>query len=436
MRSVWPPLLAALACGAACGPPERPSLWPPARFPERLPQIVLPIRDPLEEPDLAVEATLEGEGGSRKTIWMNLDTGTSQSAIPASLLQDLQLPEFGADSWRTPGGPVHVRVASLPRLVLATLAVERLRVGAMPMPFDRRDWGLLGNSVLDQSPCEISWDRGTVTLNATPWPEEGGVRSWPLARGHRTDFINVRINGIPVQMTLDTGAMVSTIPKNLAARIGLVRHAVHQKELIVGAGALPAAAVFVADLEIGQAKLEGQLFVETENDGFAALGLPVLSSYELQILPRSQLLFKPRNPDMRATAAERVHRWPWMPSCQAVGCVRAHVDGGGAGGRVVLEFEAALPRPVAILFGCAESIEPDRVIPWGLLTKTEPPFHHLRAEVEGEFAQGAVSVPTPDIDRLLVTPNGGACHQMTVLDVVPVLESKRHPNEARVVLRR
>ena len=159
---------------------------------------------------------------------------------------------------------------------------------------------------------------------------------------------------------------ILTIPRTTATRSGLFCRVARRDRLEVGAagGSLPATGrLLVGDLEIGSRILRGQAFVETEDGQYPTLGLPALTSYDLQIFPGRRLFLRSRNPDMRATAAARVGRWPWMPSCRLVGCARAYVEGTGDDGRIIFEIEAVPPRPVSILFACREITEADRVRP-------------------------------------------------------------------------
>jgi aspartyl protease len=427
-------LLAALTCAAACPTQRPPELWSTPKFPERLQQVVLPMRDPLEQPDLAVVATLEGHGGKRRTIWMRVDTGATHSTIPAGLLRELGLTELGTTKIRGVHGLLIVPVASLPRLFLGAMAVERVPVLGLTFPSELREHGVLGQSVLDQAPWEISWDRATITWNATPWTDGGDVTAWPLVRGdHGFDFIDARINGVAIRMELDTGGTVSAIPKNLAAAIGLVPHPAPNFVSRTIHGERAIGPVFVADLEIGSSNLPRQFFSEDPPGAFGRVGLASLVSYEVQIFPGSRLLIRPRNPDMRATAAMRIRRWPWMPSCRSAGCFRGYLEGSGEGGRIIFEPEATLPHPVAILFGCAEVSDPDWVRPHVLRGEPEPPFRHVRLELmPGDYR--AISLSLPDVEKVLVLPSGQRCRELTALDVFPLRDLAQLPEKVRLSL--
>jgi len=434
--------LAAVACLVACWTPVRSRFTRPAKpplgpveFPDPLPQVVLPMHDPLVMPDLAVEATLEGPSGKRKTIWMEVDTGATISAVPDGLLMDLGLPFTGHDIVGTGGGDTTIPLASLPRLFLGGLTVERLQIGGISFPI-----GVLGTSVLERAPWEISWDRGTVTFNATSWPEGGDIGSARLIPIEgRTYAIDVRLNDLPMRMTVDTGSMFSIVPRKLALRGGLTAIAFDAGGYETAGGAGPTTGrVVVGDLRIGPLNLGRQVFVETDGDTPAVLGRPALAAYDLQILPGERLLFKPREPDMRATAAARIARWSWMPACHSVGCVQAHADGDPNDkgkrkvDRVVFEIEAPLPRPVSIVFGCADRAEVDWLLPEPLRVGLGPPYRHLGLNLrKGE--RDPVIQPVKQLDQLLGEKEV-ACRYLAVLDVVPMPETEPPQDKVRVWL--
>src|SRR4029079_12665768 len=80
----------------------------------------------------------------------------------------------------------------------------------------------------------------------------------------------------------------------------------------------------------------------------------------------------------------RVRRWPWLPACEAVGCVSARVMGAGNDARADVVLEAALPGPVRILLGCSEGQGPDRFLvdPGDEQTSS---YHHVIVELPGEI---------------------------------------------------
>jgi hypothetical protein len=199
----------------------------------------------------------------------------------------------------------------------------------------------------------------------------------------------------------------------------------------MGAGRSLRPQTFTADLEIGASKLQGQIFHAVETGEQMLLGLSALAAFELQVFPGERVLFRPRARDLRATAAARVRRWPWMPPCAAaVGCVRATIEGEGKDARVAFDVDASLPRPVRVLLGCAGGAAPDWIQPFGLQDDAAP-LHHVELELRGDIPR-AFSYPVPDIEAQLVSPDGRRCRALAVLDVMPLPPDGRRVDEARM----
>ena len=158
----------------------------------------------------------------------------------------------------------------------------------------------------------------------------------------------------------------------------------------------------------------------------------MLAAFDVQVFPGKRLLLRPRARDQRSTAAARVRRWPWLPACEAVGCVSARVMGAGNDARVDVVLEAALPGPVRILLGCSEGQGPDRFLvdPGDEQTSS---YHHVIVELPGEIPR-SFSYPTPNIEGTLSGSDGQRCHALTVLDVAPFAPLDRPGNEARLSL--
>jgi len=166
-------------------------------------------------------------------------------------------------------------------------------------------------------------------------------------------MVTARINGRPLRMMLDTGALVSAIPESAAAEMGLEAETVPPHTFGGATGAFRADRVYVADIELGSVKLRGQRFMMSVSRNLAVLGRDILGQYNIAIDPGHRLSLRRRG-DLRATAEARVRRWRWMPACRSTGCARARIEPAGEGGRLELEIEAPLPGPIEILFGCAD----------------------------------------------------------------------------------
>jgi hypothetical protein len=377
------------------------------------------MRDPLFGPDLAVQATVLGPGGKRARLWTILDTGSSRAMIPPHVATDLGL----VPRWRTTIQSFH-EVENVPvamvHLTLGELAIDRVAAAIRLMSSKEPERGLLGDSVLGHAPWEISWDRGTVTLGAGPWADTAASRSLAMHHiGPGLDEVVVHINGRPLRMVFDTGAAFSVIPERLALLMELGTRPYEGASARGVSGDVGITRILVGDLEIAGWKLPDHLFAATRTGDHPLLGLDVLARFELLIVPRERVQLRPRTADLRTTAAARIRRWPWMPSCSSPGCVRGRIEGNGPGGRIELELEVPVTDPIEIILGCGDRAEPELPVPFHRLGKQfEPPGHHLELAVR-VASQGRLSVAAPDPDRRLTLPQGGGCRQLTVLDLRP-----------------
>jgi hypothetical protein len=77
--------LAVVVGGCIDGVGCRSTPYPSAIFPAKVSPTVLRIRDPILRPDLAVEAVVHGQDGTRTTIWMLLDSGATTGSLPAAV---------------------------------------------------------------------------------------------------------------------------------------------------------------------------------------------------------------------------------------------------------------------------------------------------------------------------------------------------------------
>lgn len=415
--------MAVVACMDGLGCRSNP--YPSAIFPTKVSATVLPIRDPILRPDLAVEAVVHGQDGTRTTLWMLLDSGATIGALPAAVGAGLHLVEERHAMMIGINGVARTSVIVVPRLELGELEVSRVAFLVNTLAGPAAELGLIGQSVLARVPWEISWDRGTVTLGAQPWPDGADVASLPLepfANGVET--ATVRVNGRPLKMMLDTGAVVSAIPDSAAGELGLEAEELAGHTFGGASGTFRADHVYTADVQLGTAKLEGQRFMPSVSRNLAVLGRDILGQFNLMVVPGDRLLLRARG-DLRPTAEARIRRWPWMPACRSPGCVRARVEPSGAGGRLEVEIEASLPGPIEILFGCADrpagtemlvtsgqrAIDPDAA---GFGPTT---FRHLLVALQSP-SPGQTTLDLADAHRLRVSADG-PCRELTVLDVAP-----------------
>jgi predicted aspartyl protease len=328
--------------------------YPTVILPGKPSPAVLPIRDPILRPDLAVEALVHGPGGKTAAIWLLLDSGATIGLLPTAVAADLRLTEERPATMLAINGAARTSLVVVPRLDLGELAVSRVAFLLNTLAGPAQALGVAGQSVLARMPWEISWDRGLVTLGATPWADSGEVTSVPLEPfANGVEMVAARINGRPLKMMLDTGAFVSAIPESAADGMGLEVETIPPHTFGGATGSFRADRVYVADIELGAAKLRGQRFMMSVSRNLAVLGRDILGQFNIAIDPGHRLSLRRRG-DLRATAEARVRRWRWMPACRSTGCARARIEPAGEGGRLELEIEAPLPGPIEILFGCAD----------------------------------------------------------------------------------
>jgi gag-polyprotein putative aspartyl protease len=393
------------------------------RFPTGVPATVLPIADPLFDPSPFVLVTLPGGEGPWST-WMYVDSGVVDSAIVPSASVARLGPHYGdwGVTWtRFSTGPRQVARAGL----LSSLALGDLVVRDVPVRVTRLDSpmfpprcrsGLLGQGILGHAPWEIDWDRGTLTLGATPWPEAPDVIVVPLRRRWGgQDIVTVQVDGHPVEMILDTGTDVSVIPADIAREAGLSVHAAHSWNRATGKET--SGDVVLGPLRLG--RIEFMSFPE-DRFGYGLLGLDVLSRYRIQVVPGERLALRPRG-DSWESARERIARWPWTRACPSLGCLRARAEPAGDDARLVFSFEVDVPRPVALLLGCREADPAGAHLPTRAERLTSG---RARALPHHIFLRVASAVKDQTFETTVVAGNDWLsrtqCREVSVLDVMPV----------------
>jgi predicted aspartyl protease len=408
---------------------------PSAIFPAKVSPTELRIRDPILRPDLAVEAVVHGQDGTRTTLWMLLDSGASIGLLPAAVAADLHLVEARRATLIAINGVARTSVVVVPRLELGDLGVSSVAFLVNTLAGPAAEIGLIGQSVLSRMPWEISWDRGVVTLGTQPWPDGPDVSSVPLepfANGVET--ATVRVNGRPLKMMLDTGAVVSAIPESAAGGLGLETEELPGHTFGGASGTFRTDRGYTADIELGGAKLEEQRFVVSVSRSLAVLGRDILGQFNVEIVPGRRLLLRPRG-DLRLTAEARVRRWPWMPACRSPGCARARIEPGEPATRLEVDIEAPLPGPIEFLFGCADRPAGTEVIVTSGQRAIDPyaggfggaTFRHLLVGLESP-SPGRTSLELSAAGRLRISADGPPCRELTVLDVAP---ARRHGGDAR-----
>jgi hypothetical protein len=408
-----PPLALALSCAGSAPPlPAAPAAPAPAAAPAKPSRpaltrpgapVVLPIRDPVLRPDLAIEGLAEGPGGKSASVWLEIDSGSPHVRLPQPLPAAIGVADAGQF-----------------RLGLGALSASGVSVAAASDPGSAPDRGVLGRPILGETAWEIAWNSGTFTLDAKVWGSTGAVRAVPLVPLAGGDGVEVKINGRPVRMLIATGVIPSALPENLVASLGLetvAAEAAGGQDAPVTSGS---ARLIVADVEVGGVRFVRRRFLQARAGEPPVLGLDILARFDLQVLPGRGLHLKPRAGDLRASTAQRLQRWKWMPSCKVAGCARGRVVGTGRQSRVEVDFEVKLPRPLQIVMGCTERREPEEPAPWmDWAAPSDTRGQHLVLQAKETVARKA-KVAVPGMNLSLVLPSGAACRKLAVLDVAPI----------------
>jgi hypothetical protein len=100
--------------------------YPTVILPGKPSPAVLPIRDPILRPDLAVEALVHGPGGKTAAIWLLLDSGATIGLLPTAVAADLRLTEERPATMLAINGAARTSLVVVPRLDLGELAVSRV----------------------------------------------------------------------------------------------------------------------------------------------------------------------------------------------------------------------------------------------------------------------------------------------------------------------
>jgi len=413
-------LSVAVVCGVRfCGSPRYQQRR--AVFPDSVPRATLAIREPLVRPELTVMATLRDSGGRSKPLWMSVDSGATGVTLPEKTYGALGLDPLSGVSIRTvdPSGRVLIRAAGLvPTMLLGALEVSDV-VAALG------DSGsVLGQSVLAHSPWEIDWDRGVLTLGATPWSEGTDTIVLPLHHEGDGEVVTITIDGKPIDMVLDTGAFASTIPKGVGTSAGLTTTRMRPTLFKSMAGELVVRDLFSGEVRLGPLSVGRVDFAALSSGGrraaFGLLGLDVLSRYRVQVIPGTQLALRPRE-GMRRTAAARIARWGFLPlSCAHPGCVHAQIEKDGTRASLRVSFEADVTRPIDVLLGCEDDRGDDEVRTESRLAFAHAPIEpkHVRVHLE-RGTRGTVSTTKIAYGAAWFQAGGGECRKLVALDVSP-----------------
>ena len=404
-----------------------------AVFPASPPVTKLAIRAPLVRPDLTVMATLRVSERRVAPVWMAVDSGATGVTMPTEAYYSLGLDALRNVTIRQEdpvGRVIHRDAGLVPQLQLGALVIDDV-VTALGGGDT-----ILGQSVLAHGVWEIDWDRGLLTLNGTQWAPDANTVVLPLRKEGDSEVVTLHVDGAPIEMVIDTGAFVSTIPERVGASAGLSGRRLPPTTLHSLTGELVVRKLFAGVGRLGPLSL-GHLELAAIHAGgrrasLGLLGLDVLSRYQVQIVPGAHLALRLRG-DVRKTTAERIARWSFVPtSCAHPGCVHATLAAKGDHALLSVTLDADMDQPIEVLLGCAGD-RGDTVVP----TQTSFAFgeaptvaRHVRMRLPGR-ARGSISELTIANGAAWFGSAGGDCHALEALDVSPILAHAPEATDAQ-----
>lgn len=394
---------------------------PQAVFPDDLPLAILPIRDPIDGPELEVEVELVRKD-RRERLWTVVDSGFTGVSIPEWVAEGLGLEDIGKAQTRGIAGSVVEPVARAD-MVFGPLVVSDVVLNRS------KQLSVLGQPILGHSPWEVSWTRGTLTLGARAWGPNEATVVLPLRprADNALDELEVQLQGHPQWMMLDTGAVASTIPNALGIELGLDSEPFHGT-FGGAAGAIFVSRAFVADLVLGGVELKDQRLLALKDRPWGLLGRDVLYRYDFLVTPGESLALRPRG-DLRTSAATRLGRWDFVEPCETPGCVSARIERQAGYGRLELEVEAEIRRAGRLLFGCADPARQGPLVSMAALLAIgtiQGGFHHIVLSFD-RLTKGRYQVRVPHAGALWFSPEDRACIDLVLLDIAPLGNGEQVP---------
>lgn len=289
---------------AACG--EVPAGPPPPILDE-------PVVLRLERGDraLVVEAILNGDAPRLMVV----DSGLSEThLLDANVAESLGLPLRGLAVMWSWAGLGTVRRATLDRLGLGGVELRDVPVAVVDLPPEMLaregkpgSSGLLGQPLFDAYAVTVDVPAGTLTLSPPGGPVPDGAILLPLLPSE-VPLVELLVDGQPVRLSVDTGAIASdiTLYEDAAARLGLPgRYGEGRRTRILSAGGeLDIAKLTVDQVQVGPQRLPkvevdlvprhslSGLWIDRTLDGVVGLGLLAQYRFTLDI-PAGRLVLVP-----------------------------------------------------------------------------------------------------------------------------------------------
>ena len=278
---------------------------------------------------------------------------------------------------------------------------------------------ILGADVLAARGWQLDLDRGTLLLGAATWPEDPGVTAVPTRNWGAHAIVDLTVQGTPVSVLLDTGALVTVVERELMRGLG---RAERQLGYPFPLGKRPDSprldSAFDVEVALGGRNLGRRSITALPVAGAVSthgmLGFDILSVYSFQVTAMG-LRLRPREASLTDDVATRIARWGALPNCPDPGCVAAApVAPGDHAARVRVRFAASYPRAMRFLFACSDDHGRLDNFPLWLEVSVSRP-------TAGTEVETALEGAAPQVRQLW----GSHCMRLTLIDVNPVIESVR-----------
>lgn len=334
----------------------------PAEFPRENRAWTVPLVSPLSTNAVRVMLDYPFDSASMPARTFVIDSGAEQSMMTREHAQLLNLPVSSSPF-------VRVVDANNERGPWQGVVVPELRLGELEL----RDvtfalsgeFQLLGGNILNEREWSVDFDEGTLTFGASR-SSEAPVATFELHRFDASfgsgDYVEVRIHGERALLLFDTGAMRTTVTREMAELAGIDTRGAKESTIVRSAHSIRQAHAFgEVAVSVGTSRPRAIEVLEHHSDWrlrngerlVGLLGMDFLSTYNFRVVPHQRVeLYARRRMDV--TAADRIERWSWVPECEVTGCVRAGVVAVHERSiDVALQFSQRYDRAARFAFACA-----------------------------------------------------------------------------------
>ena len=187
-------------------------------------------------------AFAQGRIGNSQALWFLIDTGASRSAVDESIAFGLGLAATKVTTVEGTAGTITVQAVKLPRLTLGGLVASNLEPTVYDLsgslsPEGRRIAGILGFDVMKDHAVLFDADNGRIAFaeSADAFGDLGAAMVIPFELDNNIPRIKAYVDGIPVDLRLDTGASIKPGPTTYVN----ITHSFYQKLKAVDPGLEP-----------------------------------------------------------------------------------------------------------------------------------------------------------------------------------------------------